>query len=43
VVGLSHSGGGAWVARLADGAVVRIGRSYLDAARQALGVQHHRN
>jgi two-component system response regulator AlgR len=42
VVALSHSGGGAWVARLRDGAVVRIGRTYLEAARQSLDVQHYR-
>jgi two-component system response regulator AlgR len=41
VVGLAHHGGGAWVARLRDGSVVRIGRSYLDAARQALDIQRY--
>jgi two-component system response regulator AlgR len=43
VVGLSHNGGGAWVARLRDGSVVRIGRSYLEAVRQALDVQRYSN
>jgi two-component system, LytTR family, response regulator AlgR len=41
VVGLAHNGGGAWVARLRDGSVVKIGRSYLEAARQALDVQRY--
>jgi two-component system, LytTR family, response regulator AlgR len=41
VVGLAHSGGGAWVARLRDGSVVRVGRYYLAAARQALDVQRY--
>ena len=41
VVALAHHGGGAWFARLRDGAVVRIGRNYLEAARQSLDVRHY--
>jgi DNA-binding LytR/AlgR family response regulator len=38
VVGLAHNGGGTWVARLRNGSVLRIGRGYLETARQALAV-----
>ena len=36
VSGLSHEGGGVWNARMTDGRVVRVGRSYLDGVRKSL-------